>query len=62
LFVKDVDAEPWSIPTRHAVWSIMFLADASPEDWAKFVGVPHDTVKPVSFVLLADPRFNQVGC
>jgi hypothetical protein len=36
------------------------LPDASPEDWAEFVGVPHDTPKPVSFVMLADPRFSQV--
>ena len=30
-------------------------------EWAGFVGVPHGTSKDVSFLILADPRFNQVG-
>jgi len=32
-----------------------------PEEWADFVGVPHDTKRPVSFLTFADPRFAQVS-
>ena len=35
-------------------------ADATPEEWADFVGVPHDSQRPVSFLMFADPRFAQV--
>ncbi len=37
-------------------------AEASPEDWGEFVGIAHDTPKPVSFLLFADARFAQVSC
>lgn len=33
---------------------------SSMQDWSDFVGVPFDTPKEVSFMILADPRFTQV--
>eukprot|EP00195_Chlamydomonas_chlamydogama_P011605 CAMPEP_0202908360 /NCGR_PEP_ID=MMETSP1392-20130828/45772_1 /ASSEMBLY_ACC=CAM_ASM_000868 /TAXON_ID=225041 /ORGANISM="Chlamydomonas chlamydogama, Strain SAG 11-48b" /LENGTH=284 /DNA_ID=CAMNT_0049597645 /DNA_START=109 /DNA_END=959 /DNA_ORIENTATION=- len=44
----------------HTLRSSIPDAAASPEEWADFVGVPHDTPRNVSFVILADPRFAQV--
>ncbi|KAL6760952.1 FIST N domain-containing protein [Haematococcus lacustris] len=44
----------------HTLRSSIPPADATPEEWAEFVGVPHDSLRPVSFLLFAEPRFAQI--
>lgn len=36
-------------------------AAATPEEWAEFVGVPHDTPRHTNFIIFADPRFAQIS-
>ena len=48
------------IHVMHTLRSSIPEPDATRQAWSDWVGVPYDTQKEVSFMMLADPRFSQV--